>query len=85
MLGILTVVLPAIGFPSGWKTVFQIIIGVSICIVSLVLRGNINSLRRILKGREHTVTDSFVQSSHIDTYGKTRKSADEIGIKNMLN
>ena len=85
MLGILTAVLPATGFPSGWKTVFQIIMGVAICVASLLLRKNINSLRRILKGREHTVTDSFVQSSHIDTYGKTRKSADEVNIKNMLS
>lgn len=84
LLGALTAILPATGFPSGWKMIFYIIIGVAISITALMLRKDINSLRRALKGREHTITDSFVQSSHIDTYGKTRKSTEEANVRNII-
>lgn len=84
-LGVLTAILPAMGFPIGWKTVFYVIIGVAISSVSLLLRKEINSLRGTLKSREHTVTDSFVQNSHIDTYGKAGKIASEGHTKNIIN
>lgn len=84
LLGILIAILSATGFPSGWKMIFYIILGLAVSITALMLRKDINSLRRALKGKEHTITDSFVQSSHIDTYGKTRKSTEEANIRNII-
>ncbi len=84
-LGILVAILPATGFSSGWKTIFYVIVGIAISIVALLLRKEINSLRRALKGRERTVTDSFAQNSHIDTYGRAGKTASEGHAKNIIN
>lgn len=84
-LGILVAILPATGFSSGWKTIFHIIIGIIISIIALLIRKEINSLRHSLKSRERTVTDSFVQNSHIDTYGRAGKTASEGHAKNIIN
>ena len=85
LMGILIAILSATGFPSGWKIIFYAVMGVAVSVTVLLIRKDINSLRRFLKGKEHTVTDSFVQSSHIDTYGKTRKQANESNIRSMLD
>ena len=86
-LGILTAILSGTGFPIGWKTFFFAIIGITVSIISLLIRKEINSLRRALRSKEHTVTDSFVQNSHIDTYGRASQVASEGHIKkiNKLN
>lgn len=85
LLGILTAVLPMTGFPSGWKMIFYIILGLAVSITALTLRKDVNSLRRELKGKERTVTDSFVQSGHIDAYGKPVKIASESNSKHIIN
>lgn len=85
LLGILTAVLSMTGFPSGWKMIFYIIMGVAVCITTLMLRKDMNSLRKFLKGKEHTITDSFVQSSHIDTYGKTRRGGGEADVRSIVS
>lgn len=74
LLGVLVVILPWTGFMNNWKTIFYAMIGVAISITVLLLKKEINLLRKALKSREHTITDSFVQNSHIDTYGKTHKA-----------
>ncbi|MBM2817905.1 MAG: hypothetical protein HW401_495 [Parcubacteria group bacterium] len=84
-LGVLIAILPGTGFSSGWKTIFYVIIGVAVSIIALLIRKEINSLRRALRSKEHTVTDSFVQNSHIDTYGRAGKAASESHIKNIIN
>jgi len=76
-LGIITAVLSETGFSSLWKTIFYAVLGVAVSIIALLIRKEINSLRRALKGREHIITDSFVQNSHIDTYGRAGKTASE--------
>lgn len=73
------------GFPAGWKTLFYILAGVSVSIISLLIRKEINFLHSILKGKGHTVTDSFVQSSHIDTYGKTGRVSNEGNFKHIID
>lgn len=85
LLGIFVVILPMTGFPTGWKTLFYILAGVSVSIISLLIRKEINSLYSILKGKGHTVTDSFVQSSHIDTYGKTGRVSNEGNFKSLID
>lgn len=85
LLGILIATLPATGFPSAWKTVFYVIMGIAVSIVALLLRKEANSLRKALKGREHTITDSFVQNSHIDTYGKAGKITGEGNARHIVN
>lgn len=84
-LGILVVVMPWTGFLNNWKTIFYAIIGAAISITALLLRKEIDSIRRALRSREHIVTDSFVQNSHIDTYGRTHKIASEGHAKNIIN
>lgn len=84
-LGILVVVIPWTGFLNNWKTIFYTIIGVSISMIVLLLRKEIDSLRRALRSREHIVTDSFVQNSHIDTYGRAGKISSEGHAKNIIN
>lgn len=84
-LGVLTAILSLTGFSNNWKTIFYAIIGIAISITALLMRKEINSLRRALRSREHTVTDSFVQNSHIDTYGRTHKLASEGHAKNIIN
>lgn len=84
-LGIFTAILPATGFPSGWKTFFYVAVGVTVSIISLLLRKETSSLRGILKGKEHTITDSFVQSSHIDTYGKVDKAAIDANVRHIID
>lgn len=81
----LTAILPGTGFPSGWKTIFYVIIGVAVSVITLLVRKEINSLRRALRSREHTVTDSFVQNSHIDTYGKVNKAVSEGHARHIVN
>jgi len=61
------------------------ITGLTVSISILFLRKEINSLRRALKSKEHTVTDSFVQNNHIDTYGRTHKTLNEGHAKNIIN
>lgn len=85
LLGIFVAILSMTGFPEGWKTLFYIIAGVSVSIISLLIRKEINSLNAILKGKGHTITDSFVQSSHIDTYGKTGRASNEGNFKHMID
>lgn len=85
LLGIIVAILPATGFPNDWKTVFYVIIGITVSIVASLLRKEINSLRQALKGREYTVTDSFVQNSHIDTYGKTGKITSEGNSRHIVS
>ncbi|MDE1988668.1 MAG: hypothetical protein KGJ58_01160 [Patescibacteria group bacterium] len=85
LLGILTTILPVTGFPSGWKNLFYALIGLLMCLAVLSLRKEMNSLKQSLKGREHTITDSFVQNSHIDAYGKSAKIASESSTKHIIN
>ena len=84
-LGILTAILPGTGFSSGWKTIFYVMIGVAVSIITLFIRKEINSLRRALRSKDHTVTDSFVQNSHIDTYGRISKTVSEGHAKHIVN
>ena len=56
---------------------FYVIVGIAISIVALLLRKEINSPQSASKGEERTVTDSFAQNSHIDTYGRAGKTASE--------
>ena len=84
-LGVLIAILPGTGFPIGWKTIFYVIIGVTVSIIALLIRKEINSLRRALRSKEYTVTDSFVQNSHIDTYGRVGKVASEGHAKHIVN
>jgi len=84
-LGILIAILPTTGFSSGWKTIFYAVIGITVSIIALLIRKEINSLRRALRSKEHTVTDSFVQNSHIDTYGRASKVASEGHAKHIVN
>lgn len=84
-LGILVAVLSWMGFSNNWKTIFYAIIGVAISIIALLLRKEINSLRRALRSREHTITDSFVQNSHIDTYGRAGKTGSEDHARHIVN
>ena len=76
-LGILVAILPGTGFSGGWKTAFYVISGIAVSIIALLVRKEIKSLRRALKGKEHIITDSFVQNSHIDTYGRAGKAASD--------
>lgn len=85
LLGIIVAILPVTGFSGEWKTIFFVIIGLTVSISILFLRGEIHSLRKALKSRDHTVTDSFVQNSHIDTYGRTHKTINEGHAKNIIN
>lgn len=85
LLGIFVAILPTTGFPDGWKTLFYILAGVSVSIISLLIRKEVNSLHGILKGKDHTITDSFVQSSHIDTYGKTGRVSSEGNFKHLID
>lgn len=85
LLGIFTAILPATGFPPDWKTFFFVIVGIAVSIVALMVRKETNSLRGILKGKEHTITDSFVQSSYIDTYGKTVKNVGDSNIRHTID
>lgn len=84
-LGIFTAILPVTGFPSSWKTFFYVVVGITVSITSLLLRKEINSLHSILKGKSHTITDSFVQSGHIDTYGKTGRVSNETNFKRIID
>ncbi len=85
LFGIIVAILPFTGFPTSWKTLFYVMIGLLVSVAASLLRKEINSLRQSLKGREHTITDSFVQNSHIDTYGKANKITSESNAKHMIN
>lgn len=85
LLGIFVAILSITGFPADWKTLFYILAGVSVSVISLLIRKDINSLHTILRGKDHTVTDSFVQSSHIDTYGKTGRVSNEGNFKRIID
>lgn len=85
LLGIITAILSGTGFPSEWKTVFYVIIGAFISIISLLVRKEINSLRYALRSKERVITDSFTQNSHIDTYGKENNAVSEGRAKHTIN
>ena len=61
LIGILTVLMPFLGFPSTWKTVFYIIFGVILIIMAVY--GHVSRRSSMSKEQEEVITEVYVTES----------------------
>jgi hypothetical protein len=64
-LGILVALVPYLGIPGSWRTVFLLIVGLGTALIGFLLRGE-----AVSRGSKHTDDHPFIESSPEQGYGQ---------------
>lgn len=68
IIGIWVIILPFLGFPSGWKTVLLVLTGIGICALAYSTR------RSISKNPLNNDTDSGISSGNQQVFVENREN-----------
>lgn len=60
LIGILLLMMPFLGFPSSWKTVFYIVVGFILIIMAVL--GHIRRRSPMIDERQQVVTEVYVET-----------------------
>lgn len=62
LIGILVAIMPFLGFPSSWKTLFYVLFGVILIIAATV--GHVRRRSPIIEERREVITEVYVENNH---------------------
>jgi len=82
-LGVWVFILPFLGVPGSWRTVFLVLSGIAIVILGFLLRGEAMAKGpRIHRGRGHHSSHSFVEHIPEAAHDTAEQGRDGIGSLN---